>query len=112
MSVDRRNSGRAGGQHSRRSRLVDLLAQVAERGWGSDAGRQAIGLMQAACRREAAEWTRTAGWLTDEGLSVVWEQMDRLVRTGRFADAPGLLRIAARRAYAAEAPPRRPAWAR
>ena len=29
--------------------------------------------------------------------------MDRLVRTGRFADGPGLLRIAARRAYAAEA---------
>lgn len=94
---------RAGGEHSRRSRLVDLLAQVAEQGWGSDAGRQAIGIMRVACRREAAEWTRTAGWLTDEGLSVVWEQMDRLVRTGRFADGPGLLRIAARRAYAAEA---------
>jgi hypothetical protein len=29
--------------------------------------------------------------------------MDRLVRAGRFADGPGLLRIAARRAYAAEA---------
>ena len=103
MSVDRRDTAAAGGEHSGRSRLVDLLAQVAERGWGSDAGRQAIGLMQAACRREAAEWTRRAGWLTDEGLSVVWEQMDRLVRTGRLADAPGLLRIAARRAYAAEA---------
>lgn len=76
---------------------------MAVQGWDGDAGRQAIGIMQAACRREAAEWTRTAGWLTDEGLSVVWEQMDRLVRAGRFADAPGLLRIAARRAYAAEA---------
>lgn len=49
--------------------------------------------MQIAFRREAAEWTRTAGWLTDEGPSVVWEQMDRLVRAGRFADAPGLLRL-------------------
>jgi hypothetical protein len=29
--------------------------------------------------------------------------MDRLVRAGRFADAPGLLRVAVRRAHAAEA---------
>ncbi len=29
--------------------------------------------------------------------------MDRLVRAGRFADAPGLLRVEVRRAYAAEA---------
>src|SRR5690349_22314989 len=59
--------------------------------------------MRSACRREAMHWIRTAGWLTDEGLSEVWEQMDRLVRAGRFADAPGLLRVAVRRAYAAEA---------
>lgn len=84
-------------------RLVAHLAEVAEKGWGSDAGRRAIGIMQAACRREAAQWTRNAGWMTDEGLSVVWEQLDRLVRLGRLADAPGLLRIAVRRAYAAEA---------
>lgn len=90
-------------QRGQRSRLRELLSLVAEEGWGSNAGRDAIRIMRAACRREAAEWTRTAGWLTDEGLSVVWEQMDRLVRAGRFADAPGLLRIAARRAYAAEA---------
>ena len=103
MSVDWCNAVGAVGERSRRSRLVDLMAQVAEQGWGSAAGRQAIGIMRVACRREAAEWTRTAGWLTDDGLSVVWEQMDRLVRSGRFADGPGLLRIAARRAYAAEA---------
>lgn len=103
MSVDCRSDGRADGERPRRSRLGELLGQVAVQGWGSDAGREALRIMQAACRREAAEWTRTAGWLTDEGLSVVWEQMDRLVRAGRFADAPGLLRIAARRAYAAEA---------
>jgi hypothetical protein len=103
MGIDERDAGRAGGEPSRRSQLGELLAEVAEQGWGSVPGRQAIGIMQLVCRREAAEWTRTAGWLTDEGLSVVWEQMDRLVRTGRFADAPGLLRIAARRAYAAEA---------
>ena len=103
MLADSAIRGGAGTERSQRSRLGELLAQVAVQGWGSDAGRQAIGIMQAACRREAAEWTRTAGWLTDEGLSVVWEQMDRLVRAGRFADAPGLLRIAARRAYAAEA---------
>jgi len=84
-------------------RLIALLAVVADQGWGSDAGRQAIRIMQSACRREAAQWTRKAGWLTDEGLAVVWEQFDRLVRAGRFADAPGLLRIAVRRAYAAEA---------
>jgi hypothetical protein len=84
-------------------RLVSLLAVVADQGWGSDAGRQAVGIMQSACRREAAQWTRRAGWLTDEGLAVVWEQIDRLVRMGRFADAPGLLKIAVRRAYAAEA---------
>jgi hypothetical protein len=92
-----RTDGRAG------DRLISLLAVVADQGWGSDAGRQAIGIMRSACRREAAQWTRKAGWLTDEGLAVVWEQLDRLVRTGRFADAPGLLRIAVRRAYAAEA---------
>lgn len=95
--------GRPGAEPVRRSRLADLLSMVAQQGWESEAGREAIRIMQAACRREAAEWTRTAGWLTDEGLSVVWEQLDRLVRAGRFADAPGLLRIAARRAYAAEA---------
>ncbi len=84
-------------------RLVSLLAEVADQGWGSDPGHQAIGIMQSACRREAAQWTRKAGWLTDEGLAIVWEQLDRLVRAGRFADAPGLLKIAVRRAYAAEA---------
>jgi hypothetical protein len=41
--------------------------------------------------------------LTDEGLAVVWEQMDRLVKAGRFEDAPGLLRVVVRRAYAGEA---------
>ena len=59
--------------------------------------------MRRACRREAAHWTRTAGWLTDEGLAVVWEQMDHLVKAGRFDDAPGLLRVVVRRAYAGEA---------
>lgn len=104
MSVDSASGCEARApQRGPRSRLGELLSLVAEEGWGSNAGRDAIGIMQAACRREAAEWTRIAGWLTDEGLSVVWEQMDRLVGAGRFADAPGLLRIAARRAYAAEA---------
>ena len=79
------------------------MALVADEGWGGDAGRRAIGIMRSACRREATHWVRRAGWLTDEGLSVVWEQMDRLVCSGRFADAPGLLRVAVRRAYAAEA---------
>lgn len=93
----------APGSESTGDRLVSLLAKVADLGWASDPGHQAIGIMQSACRREAAQWTRTAGWLTDEGLALVWEQFDRLVRAGRFADAPGLLRIAVRRAYAAEA---------
>src|SRR6478735_3265832 len=83
--------------------LSGLLAAVAAEGWGGEAGRRAVGIMRSACRREAMHWIRTAGWLTDEGLSDVWEQMDRLVRAGRFADAPGLLRVAVRRAYAAEA---------
>jgi len=83
--------------------LSDLLAVVAAQGWGSAAGREAVEVMRRACRREAARWTRTAGWLTDEGLAVVWEQMDRLVKSGRFEDAPGLLRVVARRAYAGEA---------
>lgn len=83
--------------------LGALLAAVAGDGWGGDAGRRAIGIMRSACRREAMHWIRKACWLTDEGLSEVWEQMDRLVRAGRFSDAPGLLRVAVRRAYAAEA---------
>lgn len=103
MSGGRGHEGSAGVDRVPRSRLGELLTLVTEQGWGSKPGRQAIGIMRVACRREAAEWTRTAGWLTDEGLSVVWEQMDRLVRAGRFAEGPGLLRIAARRAYAAEA---------
>ncbi len=102
-SADGRPAPCAPGVESTGDRLVSLLAQVADQGWGSDSGHQAIGIMQSACRREAAQWTRRAGWLTDEGLAVVWEQVDRLVRAGRFADAPGLLRIAVRRAYAAEA---------
>lgn len=95
--MDERGEGRAGED------LSGLLAAVADEGWGGEAGRQAVSIMRSACRREAMHWIRTAGWLTDEGLSEVWEQMDRLVRAGRFADAPGLLRVAARRAYAAEA---------
>jgi hypothetical protein len=83
--------------------LPELLARVATRGWESDAGRDAIAIMRRACRREAMQWTRTAGWLTDEGLATVWEQMDRVVRTGRFDEAPGLLRVIVRRAYAGEA---------
>jgi len=59
-------------------------------------------MMPSACRREALHWIRTVGWLTDEGLSDGWEQMDRLVRAGRFANGPGLLRVAVRWAYAAE----------
>ena len=61
MSADMQGAATAGGEHSGRSRLVDLLAQVAEQGRGSEAGRQAIGIMRVACRREAAEWTPTAG---------------------------------------------------
>ena len=83
--------------------LPQLLAVVATLGWESDAGRDAIAIMRRACRREAMQWTRTAGWLTDEGLATVWEQMDRVVRTGRFDEAPGLLRVIVRRAYAGEA---------
>jgi hypothetical protein len=102
MSVDGANRGRAGADRPQRSRLGELLDRVVVQGWG-EAGRQTIGIPQAAFRRESAESPRTAGWLTDEGLSEVWEQADRLVRAGGFADAPGLLRIAARRGYAAEA---------
>jgi hypothetical protein len=83
--------------------LSDLLRAVASHGWGSAAGQDAVEVMRRACRREAAHWTRTAGWLTDEGLAVVWEQMDHLVKVGRFEDAPGLLRVVVRRAYAGEA---------
>ena len=68
--------------------------------------------MRRACRREAAQWTRTAGWLTDEGLAIVWEQMDHLVKAGRFDDAPGLLRVVVRRAYAGEAAAAQPVWVR
>ena len=50
-----------------------------------------------------ARWTWTAGWMTDEGLADTWEQMDRLMRSGRFDDAPGLLAKVVRRAYAGEA---------
>jgi hypothetical protein len=83
--------------------LPRLLSDVASLGWESNAGREAIAIMRRACRREALQWTRTAGWLTDEGLATVWEQMDRVVRTGRYEDAPGLLRVIVRRAYAGEA---------
>jgi hypothetical protein len=105
MSADdpaRRAAHVRGGEHACDD-LSAFLAAVVVEGWSGDAGRQAIGIMRTACRREATHWTRTAGWLTDEGLSVVWEQMDRLVRSGRVTDAPGLLRVAVRRAYAAEA---------
>jgi hypothetical protein len=83
--------------------LSDVLRAVASQGWSSAAGREAVEVMRRACRREAAHWTRTAGWLTDDGLATVWEQMDHLVKTGRFEDAPGLLRVVVRRAYAGEA---------
>jgi hypothetical protein len=83
--------------------LPDLLREVATDGWNSPAGTQAVTVMQRACRREAMRWTWTAGWMTDEGLADTWEQMDRLMRSGRFEDAPGLLTKVVRRAYAGEA---------
>jgi len=69
--------------------LSDLLPVVATQGWGSTAGREAVEVMRRACRREAARWTRTAGWLTDEGLAVVWEQMDRLVKAAPVRECAG-----------------------
>ena len=83
--------------------LAELLRLVARTGWNSPAGAEAVRAMQRACRREAARWTWTAGWMTDEGLADTWEQMDRLMRSGRFDDAPGLLAKVVRRAYAGEA---------
>src|SRR5207344_2255686 len=41
--------------------------------------------------------------IADGPLAIVWEQMDHLVKAGRFDDAPGLLRVVVRRAYAGEA---------
>ena len=86
-----------------RGSLPDLLRAVATEGWNSRAGTEAVGVMQRACRQEASRWVRTAGWMTDEGLADTWEQMDRLMRRGRFDDAPGLLLKVVRRAYAGEA---------
>jgi hypothetical protein len=76
---------------------------VAADGWNSPASAQAVTVMQRAGRREAAQWTWTAGWMTDEGLADTWEQMDRAMRSGRFEDAPVLLGKVVRRAYAGEA---------
>lgn len=102
-TADQRNpSAIASGKQATAS-LPELLADVAKFGWDSGAGRDAIAILRRACRREAMQWTRTAGWLTDEGLATVWEQMDRVVRTGRYDEAPGLLRVIVRRAYAGEA---------
>ena len=92
----------AGGRFDRAA-LPDLLREVATDGWNSPAGTEAVTVMQRACRREAMRWTWTAGWMTDEGLADTWEQMDRLMRSGRFEDAPGLLLKVVRRAYAGEA---------
>ena len=92
--------------------LSAALAEVAEQGWNSVPGREAIEIMRRACRQEARHWTRTAGMVTDEGLATVWEQMHRLVQTGRFDDAPGLLRVVVKRAYAERPPRRKPGWGR
>src|SRR6478735_4643422 len=86
-----------------RALLPELLREVATAGWNSPAGTKAVTVMQRACRREAMRWTWTAGWMTDEGLADTWEQMDRLMRSGRYEDAPGLLTKVVRRAYAGEA---------
>ena len=53
------------GNDSSSGSLSDLLAVVATQGGGSAAGREAVEVMRRACRREAARWTRSAGWLTD-----------------------------------------------
>ena len=85
------------------SQLPDLLRDVASEGWNGPAGAAAVAVLQQACRREAPRWRSSAGSLTDEGLGDVWEQIDRLVRSSRFDDAPGLLVRVVRRAYACEA---------
>ncbi len=85
------------------SQLPVLLREVASEGWNGPAGAAAIAVLQRACRREAPRWRSSAGSLTDEGLGDVWEQIDRLLRSGRFDDAPGLLVRVVRRAYACEA---------
>lgn len=43
MSIVERDADRAGSERSRRSRLGELLAQVAEPGWGSEAGGRRSG---------------------------------------------------------------------
>src|SRR4029078_7788729 len=73
-----------------------------ETGWGRAPGRAAVESMRRACRREAMHWTRTAGWMTDEGLAAVWEQMDRVLPAGRFEDRNGRVGVVVRRCCAGE----------
>lgn len=83
--------------------LVGLLNEVQEQGWDSAAGRAAMTHLRRVCRGEAARWTYSAGWFSDEGLADVWEAVNRLLLKGQLEVAPAVVRRVAQRSYAGEA---------
>ena len=96
------DSGRAASGR-RLNRLRDLLADVDADGWNSSSGREVLRLIRRECVAESSRWISRAGNLGESGVAAVWVALDQWMSGERRADPIGVLRVTARRVYAAEA---------
>ena len=87
----------------RLGRLKELLAGVDDDGWNSPAGQEVVRLVRRQCVAESIRWTNRAGSLGEVGVAPVWVALAEWMAGDRRADPVGVLRVTARRVYAAEA---------
>ena len=91
------------GDRDRRGGLRRLLAEVDADGWDSWSGREVVRLVRRRCVAESIRWTNRAGSLGEVGVAPVWVALAEWMAGDRRADPVGVLRVTARRVYAAEA---------
>ena len=84
-------------------RLRELLADVVADGWNSSSGLEVLRLIRRECVAESSRWVNRAGSLGEIGVAPVWVALAEWMSGERRADPIGVLRVTARRVYAAEA---------
>jgi hypothetical protein len=87
----------------RLGQLRQLLVDVDVDGWDSSSGREVLRLIRRECVAESCRWINRAGHLGEVGVAPVWVALAVWMSGHRRADPVGVLRVTARRVYAAEA---------
>gem|GEM_PF-1561946 len=90
-------------RHGRLGGLRELLAGVDADGWNSLSGREVVRLIRRHCATESTRWINRAGNLGEVGVAPVWVALAEWMAGDRRADPGAVLRVTARRVYAAEA---------